>query len=229
MNYLWDLIIRAQQNKISRNELTFKVAKIYSPYMEISRDAINDLRIGKEIELNPYYRFYEIFKELFLPEQEDENIEFRETFFDIIIHIIAEADLRQGMTTEEYYLEFIKRDIEKGLLGKKLQENFEILTPEESIKLREILMNFYKSRDVIKALRDSSKQLFKFCRIYEAIERNEMIFYIGEKESLVGTKKLEIIENLFLPLGFRTNVYWNRHFGIIGEHDTMKIDELIIY
>ena len=65
MNYIWDIIIKARQLGIDETKIKFIAAKSYSPYMELSNENINFKDIEQEVELNPYYRFFEIFKYFF--------------------------------------------------------------------------------------------------------------------------------------------------------------------
>ena len=71
MNYLWEAIVRARMEEIPETCIAFQKAKTYSPYMEISCPCMNQADIEKEehvvLEVNPYYRFFDIFKELYKP------------------------------------------------------------------------------------------------------------------------------------------------------------------
>ena len=116
MNYIWDWVIRAEEIGTPRKNLRFTVAEVYSPYMELSPENINTTDAGTVVEMNPYYRYYEIFRDLFQPDNE-ENQELRKTLFDIIVHFLVAIDLRQGMNKTEYYYRFILWDIYNGLFG----------------------------------------------------------------------------------------------------------------
>ena len=66
MNYIWEALLKADKENISRRNIKFKKAEVCSPYMEMSLEDINMSLLPEEnsIEVNVYYRFYEIFKEL---------------------------------------------------------------------------------------------------------------------------------------------------------------------
>lgn len=79
MNYIWDLLIKAENEGSGKQEIQFIPADTYSPYMELSNEMINTQTIDQIVEVNPYYRYYEIFKDLFPPEAQGEE-EFKTIF-----------------------------------------------------------------------------------------------------------------------------------------------------
>ncbi|MGV2806010.1 iron-dependent peroxidase, partial [Clostridium perfringens] len=42
-------------------------------------------------------------------------------------------------------------------------------------------------------------------------------------------RKLELLMELFLPVRYRTEVYWDCHVGIIDDADTMIKDRIAMY
>lgn len=67
MNYIWEVLLKADEENIPREDIKFVQADICSPYMEIALDNLNSNSLPEDnvIEVNEYYRFYEIFKDLF--------------------------------------------------------------------------------------------------------------------------------------------------------------------
>ena len=43
MNYIWNILINAEQRGLDRRNITFKEAEIYSPYMEMAFENINEM------------------------------------------------------------------------------------------------------------------------------------------------------------------------------------------
>ena len=70
MNYLWEVIVMAYAQEIPRESIRFLEAKNYSAYMEISNVFLNQQQLtdGCTVEVNPYYRFFDIFREIYGPE-----------------------------------------------------------------------------------------------------------------------------------------------------------------
>lgn len=61
------MLLKADKENIPREDIKFVQANICSPYMEMAFDDINSTSIPEDniVEVNEYYRFYEIFKDLF--------------------------------------------------------------------------------------------------------------------------------------------------------------------
>lgn len=71
MNYLWEIMLAAKEQGIDENEINFKAARKYSPYMELSEEFLNKARLEEPytVEINPYYRFQPIFQAMFHPDR----------------------------------------------------------------------------------------------------------------------------------------------------------------
>ena len=98
MNYLWEAFLKANERGIKKEQIRFLIAENYSGYMEISDSFLNQKELRKElkIEVNPYYRFYGIFKDLFHPEMQ-EFPDLRKSLANLIFHLLAENDSMSGM------------------------------------------------------------------------------------------------------------------------------------
>ena len=93
MNYIWEMVIKAKQNNLKSSELFFKQGNDISPWYEQSFSSLNQKEIeNTNIEINSFYRFNDLFSK-FLNEGFLENIEFKEKFFDLVIHFLSEIDV----------------------------------------------------------------------------------------------------------------------------------------
>lgn len=229
MNYIWDLVIKAGQSGIHGRNISFSVAESYSPYMELSCEVLNIRKIEHEVEVNPYYRYYEIFKDMFNINNTEDR-EFRDTLFDITAHFLADIDVMQGMNKSEYYLGFIRRDIESCLLGASVRENFKLFDDDEKNIIAENIIRLYLTGDALYLLKDSLRKIFRNSTIYANYETlDELLFFINCNKKDIYEKKLEMINEIFLPVKFRTRVYWRDHFGVIEAEETMRIDSIALY
>lgn len=229
MNYARDVIINLRQKGKEAKHFKFVAAKSYSPYMELSDACINFSEVEDEIEINPYYRYFEIFKDLFNINNE-EDVELRETLFDIVMHFIADIDSISGMTKREFYLNFIIEDISKGVLGERIKKKFEIFSNKEKILLVENLVKMYTTGQALYLLIDTVRRVFAKSIIYANYEmKNELLLFIPFSRSEVNEAKMEFIKEFFLPINFRLEIYWEDHFGVIEVEETMKIDSIAIY
>lgn len=64
MNYIWEVLLKADEETIPREDIKFVQADVCSPYMEIALDNLNSNSLPEDnvIEVNEYYRFYEILR-----------------------------------------------------------------------------------------------------------------------------------------------------------------------
>ena len=233
MNYIWDLIVKAKQENMALRDLSFKLPKVYSSYLELSADALNFKQLKEEIEVNPYYRFFSIFKDLFEPNYQ-QNQELRAVLLDILVHFLGQIDLYQGMTKTEYHKSFIYRELLQGCFGPIVRSGIRKFSQDERNILIDNIYKFYHTGDQIFYFKKSIKQIFKNSIVYinqdQAREnKNEILLYIAANPKGKNKKKLKVIETLFLPIDFVTITYWQYHFGIIDLHKTMKIGALALY
>lgn len=229
MNYIWDLLMRAKEQELDVNSFRFVPAVSYSPYMELSLTELNTSELEQVVEINPYYRFYSIFRDLFPPDAE-EYLELRESLFDIMIHFLAETDLYQGMNRREYHIRFVQRDIGNGIFGPNVKESFTQLNREEQDAIAEGLLRLYETGEAVHLLKETMRRVFHRSIIYtNCEEKDELLIYIGQEETQLSRIKADLILDLFLPARFTIELYWTRHFGILDADPTMKIDAIALY
>ena len=229
MNYIWDYVINAERNGIPQRKLRFLMAQVYSAYMELSPTILNFREIEPEIEINPYYRFYEIFRDFFHPDNQ-EDVELRKALFNMAIHFLADIDRRLGMTKTEYYLRFILTDIKEGRLGAKMSRAIPQFNLDEQEIIAGNIYRLYRTGAMIDLLKDTIIKIFPRTIIYVNYEvRDEILLFLEYEPSEVNQIKVDAILEVFLPLRFRTEIYWDYHFGIIGNEEAMKVDSIAIY
>ncbi len=229
MNYIWDLLIKAEDEGLSKKDIYFHLAEVYSPYMELSPQLLNAQDIEQHVEVNPYYRYYEIFNNLFHPDNTT-NIEFRDYLFDIALHFLAEIDRMQGMNKREFFIRFILKEIEANVFGNLVRDNIHAFTKKEQEIVVLNMLRLYQTGEEIYLLKDTLKRLFKHCIIYvKSEEQDELLLYIPQKQTEQNQRKVQLVQEIFLPIGFHIEVYWQYHFGIMGAEETMKLDRIVLY
>ena len=212
-----------------KKDIHFMPAKVYSPYMELSQEDLNAMTVGRDVEVNPYYRFYDIFNGMF-DINNTEDIELRNALFDIFIHFLADIDLMQGMNKREYYIRFVLRDIQDGRLGLSVKEHISLFNREEQETIAANVLRLYDTGEALYLLRDTVSRMFQRSTIYaNSEEKDELLLYIGQKDTETAVNKLQLIMEIFLPIRYRAEVYWNDHFGIIDEDYTMIQDHIALY
>lgn len=229
MNYIWDLLIRAQDKGIPESSITFAPAQSYSPYMELSLNELNATEIEQRVELNPYYRFETLFKHWFHPDlQEDE--EMRTVLFDMVMHFLAHIDRYEGMTRREYEIRFVLHDLEQGVFGAEAAQYMHMLNRDEQEQLGEQLLRLYETGEPIALLRQLLRRWFPRSLMYvNRDERQELLVYIGQPDHEVNRARVNLLLLLFVPILFEVRMYWSHHFGLVGTDETMKIDGIALY
>lgn len=229
MNYIWDLLIQAEEEGFLTKDIYFHLAKIYSPYMELSPQLLNSQAIEQHVEVNPYYRYFDIFKDLFHPDHTTDEA-FRDALLDITLHFLAEIDRMQGLNKKEYYIRFMLRDIEANVFGKLVRDKIKSFSKKEQEIIALNMLRLYQTGEALYLIKDTLKNIFRNCFIYVKSEENdELLLYIHQKKTIENINKVQLIQEIFLPIGFQMEVYWQYHFGIIDVEETMKLDRIALY
>ena len=145
---LWNIIYEVKRQKIKRNRVKFVSSGNISPYMELNFENINYLHFYEksinEIEVNPYYRYFEIFSEMLDINSEDYP-QIKEILFDVMCHYLAELELKKGLTMEDYLLKFISKSIFEKEFGELLFIEFEVVFDDsELLIIHKIILNMHR-------------------------------------------------------------------------------------
>jgi len=197
--------------------------------MEVALDEINRQHLDESpIEINAYYRFSAIFD--YLIDGLDEYPEYRECLYDIIMHLIAELNLREGLCRDEFYGMFLSADVRTGKFGKQFVEIFNTFEHKHIRFVVESMVRLYSVGASLTLLRAVLRQIYPRSIIYlDAVDRSELLIYIGKKETPELRRQVDFLLSLFSPFDYVRHLFWDMHFGIIGVDETMVIDEFVIY
>ncbi len=230
MNYLWEVLLRARQQKMEESRIRFVMAKKYSAYMEISCPFLNqeEAEAGQVVEVNPYYRFYEIFKELYHPEMREYG-KLRDSVTNLIFHQLAENDAMSGMTREEYYKKLLFRDLLDGAYGAAAKEAAAMLNREEREIVLSGLLRQYQTGSSLDIFKDMMEALIPDNIVYQSNENFYEIFvYVGGKKNKTIEIKMNFLLQMFVELPYIVDIYYEYHFGIIGMEETMQMDKITL-
>ena len=228
MNYIWNILQQAKKDGIDKDSIVFKFAEVYSPYMEIALEDINisSLIDGTDVEINPWFRFYDIFKDLFNINLE-ESLELREVLLDILIHFLGEIDLNRGLSKKYIYKEYMLTEIQAGVYGQKLKNNIGVFSEEELDYFLEGLVNIYSCNVSLHLFKKVLGNIFRNNIVY--INKNkpkDIYIYISREKNDELEAKMTMLIDTFLPINMNPMIFWNKHFGILGADKTMKINEI---
>lgn len=229
MNYAWDIFVKAEEKGIPKDSIKFVMSKRYSAYMELSNEALNFTELDNEVEINPFYRFYDIFKEMFNI-NDKKDIELRHALLDVALHFLTEIDVMQGMTKIEFYIRFLIDDIINEMFGASIKDGMKLFSKFEKNMIARNMLRLYITGEMLYLLKDTFSKVFKNSIVYANYEvKDELLFYICQEKTRVSEEKVQFLMDIFLPIKFKTRVYWYNHFGIIGSDETMKIDSIALY
>ena len=231
MNYIWDTAIKAVRQGIKREDITFSFGSSYSPYMELAFDNLNTTQLTAplRVEMNPYYRFCDIFQG-FLDINFIGHEELRAVLFDLLMHHLLFLDCQQGLNKREYYGNFIRNDIENGVFGQEIKESIPAFTIDEFELIIDNIITLYSTQASIQLFKQVVCSIFTDSIIYYRSEDTpEMLIYLGTDETQISWQKISTLLALFLPLGFKYRMYWRDHFGLIGYESTMSVNHIVIY
>lgn len=88
----------------------------------------------------------------------------------------------------------------------------------------------YKHSNGMYAFEEIIKKIYPDSIIYNnKVSEDKLVIYINSQKNEKNRKKFRLLSKLFLPMGLRTKVYWEHHFGVIGIEETMTIKSSSIF
>jgi len=229
MNLAWEAALCADKSGFDREDIRYVPSKNSSPYVEVILDNLNATALTQpEVEINPLYRFSHLFADMF-----DINLseyqKSRELFFDIFIHYIVQLDLRQGLSRKQYQLRYILRDFLADVCEINSEPVILRMKTEHVAVLLRLVWKLYRCGSSIMLFKEMMKVIYPSSIIYESREKaNQLLIYIGEKETEESRAQMELLQAVFLPIHKQVHLFWEHHFGIIGIDETMILDEMVI-
>lgn len=143
MIYLWEALLCIRMAQIPEKTIQFVHAPHGSPYMEMALPCLNQTWLEDIVEVNTYYRFYSIFKNMFPPEQA-EFPALRDSLTNLALHMIAQNDVIKGMTREDYYKKLLADEVMDGSFGSLAREVFCEMNRKEQEKLLSGWLNSFR-------------------------------------------------------------------------------------
>jgi len=229
MTYLWELLLRAEEQDFPREKIHFRQTKTPSPYMEVAYEELNREHLDENpVEVNAYYRFSAIFDCLL--DGLEEYPEFRECLYDILMQYVAEINIREGLCKNEYFGLFLRKDAKDGKFGKQFKEVFQAFARHQIRFVVENMVRLYRLGPSFALIRSVLRQLYPKSIIYlDKVDQRELLIYIGKKETPELKKQVDFLLALFVPFDYKVHLFWDAHFGIINVIETLDLDEFVIY
>lgn len=235
MRYLWEVLLAAGAEQIPEEKLRFVHAPSGSGYMELSLPCLNqtwlerDTQMGDvSIGINTYYRFYDIFHGMFPPD----SIDFpalRESLTNLSLHMLAQNDIRMGMTREDYYKRLLAKEILEGCFGETAIRVFLDMDREEQEILLGGWLNSFRAGSALTIFLDMVHNLVADSIVYHNNEYpDEVLVYTGLQMERKLEQRIQFLIDTFLDIRYHVQIFYEYHFGIIGVEETMQIDEITL-
>lgn len=236
MNFIWDIVLRAQENGIEKDSLFFWQAQESSPYYEHSFPLINQREVGGGVvEINALYRFSHIFQELLHPEFMRNPVyvglvTFIVHFYDVLIHYLSEIDLRHGLNRREFYVRELRREVLAGVFGRCAAVGMRSLRRDRQLRMADELLRQMQAGSNLRSFRRAVLVVFPDSILYQSnFDRQQLLLYVGRAENDERAAQMAFLLEGFLPLGFRVRIFWTHHFGILGVDATMCTDKIALF
>lgn len=234
MRYLWEALLAAKEEGVPEEALRFAHGKHVSAYMELSLECLNQTWLkGQEeedilVEVNTYFRFYEIFKNMFSPEQ-SEFPALRESLANMALHMLAQQDIRAGMTREDYHKRLLAAEIIKGEFGERARGVYLSLEKSRQEKLLGGWLRVFRVGAALPVFLDMVECLVDESIVYYNNDlADEIYIYTGLVKERQLEERILFLVDTFLDFRYEVEIFYEYHFGIIGVEETMHIDEIAI-
>lgn len=235
MRYLWEVLLAAEEEGIQEKKLRFVHTPSGSGYMELSLPCLNQTWVEKDgetedvsIEVNTYYRFYDIFYNMFPPD-DAEFPALRESLTNLSLHMLAQNDIWSGLTKEDYHKRLLEKEILAGGFGGMVKDVFLSMNRTEQEKLLGGWLNSFRVGSALPIFLDMVHGLVADSIVYHNNEYpDEVLVYTGLKKERNLEQRIRFLIDTFLDIRYHVEIFYEYHFGIIGVEETMQIDEIAI-
>jgi len=230
MTYLWEVLLEADGQDFPRDKIFFRQTQTPTPYMEVAYEELNRAYLDEApVEVNAYYRFSAIF-DCVLNSGLEQYPELWNVLYDILMHYVAEINMREGLCKKEYYGLFLREDVQSDKFGRQYSEVFKTFPRQQIRFVIESMVRLYMIGPSVALFRTVLRQIYTFSITYlDSVERRELLIYIGRKKTLDLERQVDFLIAMFVPFDYVIHLFWDMHFGILGVDETLELDDFKIY
>lgn len=209
----------------NKEKVRYRQVKEFSPYCEATKDCMEKNGDITCLSLNAFYRYNTIMEPLFAKRGVSE--EYKEWLCDIYMHYLTILEWRRGINVQEYNIYRIRNELESGKYGENIAETYKQLTREEKYYVAHMLKQQMETKESVNKFSDVLVAILRDGIVYKN-QNNEkqILYYINVKENTKENKIIDMICDLFLPIGYELRVFRENHFAVLGEEQTMTIGEI---
>lgn len=228
-NQIWGPYLELIGREESTSELHYIVKNNrVSPYLELQADSLYESAVFQEsllyLDVNPYLRFFSIFNPLLTPDDLGYE-EFQQELSDVLLHYLAELDLRTGRCKRDFYIDFLVQDLKSGAFG-GISE-LSVFTELEKRSAAKWLLHFYCTGDGPGSFSGAAKAILPGCEIFIR-DGEEFVIHMREQKKETSQKKLLFLIRLFLPISCPYTIHWIRTYGVIGYEAGMQLGDFVL-
>lgn len=211
MKYIW-------QNYSAENNFRVEINPL-SPYLEVGN-------VGEKIfGVNPIPRFYDIFYPLF----ENYSPERFSELENCLFHYLAKLDLKNGLHRVSIFEHLLDKEIREKIFGERARELYLSLAEDE----QRIFLIYLRRHEAAQGLKnfffDATQTFFPETKFYFHEWERKFLFCIPANETEHNQNLMELLIFFFMDMGVAYEIFWNSHFGIIGDAETTRIGDFLIY
>lgn len=219
MNGFWKIVSEDIEN------VRIKQAEKFSPYSEFTERWIDESLSGKSVMVNGFYRFDSIMQALFAEDGVEKEI--KEWLFDIYMHYLVQIEFRAGMSHQEIEIRQKWNELSSGVYGEINADIFKSFDSEKRYYLAHTLWRQSKTNASINKFAEAMVYMLGRGIVYKDMyNEKQILLYVNAKENAHDLEVIELVKDLFLPLGYELNIFWDKHFAVIGQEQTMQLDEI---
>ena len=217
MEDLWKAVRNGKEN------IRFRQRTQASPYIEADRRDITKMEDGVcQIRMNGMYRFADVICPLLQADDVDEKL--RAWLFDVFLHYLTCIAYREGFSVHEYKVRQNMQALEKSCYGAEICRLYRNLGMDEKYYINDGLYRQANTRESVLLFAEMLVKIVGFGTVYKnLLEKDEVLYYAGKRKDKETEEKIRLGRLLFLPLGYTLRIFWETHFGVLGEEQTMEL------
>lgn len=217
MEDLWKAVRDGKDN------IRFRQRTQASPYIEADRRDITKTEDGvRQIRMNGLYRFEDVIRPLL--QEKDVDEELRAWLFDVLLHYLTCIAYREGFSVHAYRVRQYMEELEKGCYGAEICRLYRNLGMDDKYYINVGIYKQANTRESVLLFAEMLIKLVGFGTVYQnLLEKNEILYYAGKCQDKETEEKIRLVQLLFLPLGYTLRIFWETHFGVLGEEQTMEL------
>ena len=171
------------------------------------------------------YRFDEVMEPLFQSKVIDG--EKRDWLFDVFMHYLIELEFRSGLTKTDWNVHAVMDEMENDRYGREITKLYQELSDREKYYVAHMITKQERTGASVEKYAEVLSVLLENGIVYKnKYSEKTLLLYVGKRENTQDKNKIRLAEELFQPLGYDLVTFWEKHFAVLDEKQTMEIDQI---